>query len=132
VCETVRDAADLVVALAEMSKQRPQALLLYPLPIAPTDIQRISEFGLTQKLLTAAIVREYAEQGILMFYGPQLAEQYRLAGVYIDKILRGARPADLPIQEPTKFELVINMKTAKALGLPIPRSLLLRADRVIE
>ena len=82
---------------------------------------------------TAAIVKEYAEQGILMFYGPRLADQYRLAGVYIDKILKGTAPADLPIEEPTKFELVINMKTAKALGrLPIPQSLLLRADRVIE
>ena len=67
-----------------------------------------------------------------MLYGPQLTDQYRLAEVYIDKILKGAAPADLPIQEPTRFELVINMKTAKALGLPIPRSLLLRTDRVIE
>lgn len=128
----VRGSADLPVALAEVFGQRAQALLVYPLPIAPTDIQRISEFGLKHKLPTAAIVKEYAEQGILIFYGPSLIDQYRLAVVYIDKILKGAQPADLPIQQPTRFELVINMKTAKALGLTIPQPLLLRADHLIE
>ncbi len=128
----VRGSADLPVALAAVLEQGAHALLVYPLPIVRTDIQQISEFGLKHKLPTATNVKEYAEQGILLFYGPQLADQYRLAGVYIDKILRGAKPADLPVEQPTKFELVINLKTAKALGLTIPPSLLLRADEVIE
>ncbi len=128
----VRSSADLQVALAAVLEQRAQALLVYALPIARPDIHQISEFGLKHKLPTAANVKEYAEQGILMFYGPQLTDQYRLAGIYIDKIFKGARPSDLPIEQPTKFELVINLKTAKALGLTIPQSLLGRADEVIQ
>jgi putative ABC transport system substrate-binding protein len=76
--------------------------------------------------------REFVEVGGLMFYGASLAEMYRRSAVYVDRVLKGARPADLPIEQPTKFELIVNQKTARSIGVSLPRSLLLRADQIVE
>ena len=94
--------------------------------------RRLAELEAKYRLPTMHGVREHVEAGSLMAYGPVQADLFRRAAVYVDKILKGAKPADLPIEQPTKFELVINLKTAKALGLMIPSSLLQRADQVIE
>jgi putative ABC transport system substrate-binding protein len=93
---------------------------------------RLAELAATNRLASVGEFRLFAEAGFLMTYGANLNELARRAATYVDKILKGAKPAELPIEQPTKFELVINLKTAKALGLTIPQTLLLRADQVIE
>ena len=128
----VRAAPDFQDAFATILEQRAQALLVYPLPISPAEARRIGEFAKEHRLPSVTFWDGFAEQGMLIFYGTRLTEQYRRAGVYVDRILKGAKPADLPVEQPTKFELVINLKTAKALALTIPPSLLQRADQVIE
>jgi putative tryptophan/tyrosine transport system substrate-binding protein len=94
--------------------------------------RRIAELAVIKRLPTIATVRQWTEAGILMSYGTSFPHLWHRAATYVDKILRGAKPGDLPIEQPTTFELVINLKTAKALGLTIPPSLLARADHVIE
>jgi ABC transporter substrate binding protein len=94
--------------------------------------QLIAKFAQEQRIPSILSLRDYAEFGGLMSYGPSLPEIYRRAATYVDKLLKGARPGDLPIEQPTKFELVINLKAARALNLAIPRTLLLRADQVIS
>jgi len=128
----VRGVVDFQAAFAAVRNQSAQALLLYPLPLQPPEIRRIADFALTNRLLAVTVWEGHVEQGVLMFYGAGNADQYRRAGVYIEKILKGAKPADLPVEQPTKFELVINLKTARALGLTVPPALLARADQVIE
>ena len=128
----VQRAADLRNALTGALTQRAQALFVYPLPIDTADVRRIAEFGLTNRLPVVTFWEGYAEQGFLIFYGTGSSDQYRRAGVYIDKILRGAKPADLPVEQPTTLQMVINLRTAKARGLTLGPSVLARADRVIE
>ena len=119
-------------AFAAALKQRAEALIVQPLFIGPSDVQRIAEFAVKNRLPTMTFHTPYLEAGLLMLYGANIPEQYRRAGSYVDKILRGAKPADLPVEQPTKFEFVVNLKTAKALGITIPQSILLRADEVIR
>jgi putative ABC transport system substrate-binding protein len=118
----------LEVAFAEMERERPDAVIVQP--SLPT--KRAVELAAKYRIPAVSSLRPFAEQGGLMSYGPVLAYLYRRAAVYVDRILKGAKPGDLPIEQPTQFELIINMKTAKALGLTMPRSLLARADEVIE
>jgi putative ABC transport system substrate-binding protein len=94
--------------------------------------QRITALALARRLPTFSTLRELPEAGGLMSYGPSLSDLYRRGAIYVDKILRGAKPGDLPIEQPTRFELVLNLKAAKALGLVVPQSLVLQADHLVE
>ena len=116
-----------------MTKERAGAVIVLSDSMLFGQRIRIADLAAQNRLPAIAWTREFAESGrLLIVDGPTVAEMHRRAGGYVDRILRGARPADLPIEQPTKFELVINLKTAKALGLTIPPVMLLRADQVIE
>ena len=128
----VRRAADFEGAFATISEARPDALMVLADRFLLAHRTQIVEFAAARQLPGMYNNREYVDAGGLMSYAPSDIEQYRSAAVYVDKILRGLKPADLPVQQPTKFDLVINLKTAKALGLTLPQSLLERADEVIE
>ena len=127
-----RGADDLESALAEVSEIHPSAFLPLPTPELDGKQIRIAEFSLRNRLPAIYNKTAFAEAGGLMTYGARFPDLFRRAAYYVDKILKGARPADLPVEQPTKFELVINLKTAKTLGLTIPQSLQLRADEVIQ
>jgi putative ABC transport system substrate-binding protein len=129
----IRSVPDLEVAFAKIARERPDALLpLIDEVLAPSVFPRIARFAMAQHLPSILGEPGYAAAGGLLGYGPTIAELNQRAAVYVDRIVRGTKPADLPIEQPTKFELVINLKTAKALGLTIPPSLLQRADEVIQ
>jgi len=128
----VRDAEDLERAFATMARDRIDGLLVPGDTLLFTERQRVAALAREHRLPGIYSLREFTEAGGLMSYSVRLSEQFRRAAVYVDKILKGAKPGDLPVEQPTKFELVINMKTAKALGVTIPQSLLLRADQLIE
>ena len=127
----IRRAEDIAPAF-EALKGAAQALYVCPDATINANHARINTLALGARLPTMHGVRDYVEVGGLMAYGPNLADLYRRAADYVDKILRGAKPADLPVEQPTKFDLVINLVTAQALGLTVPATLLGRADEVIE
>jgi ABC-type uncharacterized transport system substrate-binding protein len=128
----VRSPDDFDSAFETARRQRPDALISVEDPLTFSHRKRIADFALADRLPSLHGLREDAEAGGLISYGANLPDLFRRAAGYIDKILKGAKPADLPVQQPTKFELVINLKTAKALSLEIPPTLLARADEVIE
>jgi putative ABC transport system substrate-binding protein len=127
-----RTAAELEGAFKNMARARAQAVLVLSSPIFFTERQQVAKLAMAHKLPATADAREYAEAGVLMSYGANYEDLYRRGAIHVDKILKGAKPADLPVEQATKFELVINLKTAKALGITIPPSLLGRADEVIQ
>ena len=125
-----REAIDR--AFATVERERPAALVVVGDPTLGVHRARIAELALKHRLPTVSTVRTWAEAGLLMAYGANFIELFRRAATYVDKILKGAHPADLPVEQPTKFDLVINLKTATALGITVPPSLLLRANDVIQ
>ena len=132
VLELRNPSYDFESAFRAAMRSRAQALFVLTTPVIFRERSNVAQLALKNRLPTSFAHREHVEAGGLMSYGPNFNDMWRLAAVYVDKILKGAKPADLPVEQPTKFELVINLKTAKALGLTIPQSLLLRADEVIQ
>jgi len=128
----VPDLGRLDNVLSMIAKAPPGALILTASPLFSVHRKRIADFTLSRRIPTIGFDRQLVVDGVLMSYGPSIMGSYRRGAVYVDRILKGVKPAELPVEQPTKFELVINMKTAKALGLTIPQSLLQRADQVIE
>jgi putative ABC transport system substrate-binding protein len=118
-------------AMSRLAKEGAQALAMLPFALLTSERQRILKVALARRLPVVG-GSGWAEAGALLSYGADTIANHRRAAYYVDKILKGAKPGDLPIEQPTKFELVVNMKTAKALGLTIPQPFLMRADRVIE
>ena len=128
----VRGPEGLERAFRAATKERAQALVVLRNPAVFNQLKRISQLAMKSRLPAIYDDREFVEAGGLMSYGTNHADLYRRAATYVDKILKGAKPSDLPVEQPMKFELVINLKTAKTLGLTIPQSILLRTDQVIE
>ncbi len=127
-----RGPADFDRAFSDMTRARAGALTVLPSIMFSSERRRLVDLAAKHRLPAVYSFREFVDAGGLMSYGPNLADLLRRAATYVDKILKGAKPADLPVEQPTKFELVINLKTAKALGLTIPPTLLQRANEVIE
>jgi putative ABC transport system substrate-binding protein len=128
----VRRADELEAAMHAVAGHRGQALIVASGLLFTEQKQRITEIAIKNRLPTMLYRREHVEAGGLISYGANFSDMYRRAATYVNKILKGAKPSDLPVEQPTKVELVINLKTAKALGLTIPPMLLARADEVIE
>ena len=130
--KAIRSGADIPGAFATLQQERAQALIVSATPISIDHRGQIAEIAASQRLPAMYESQGFVEAGGLLSYGPSLIDMYRRAAVYVDKILKGAKPADLPVELPIKYDLAINLKTAKALGLQLPQTLILRADRVIE
>jgi putative ABC transport system substrate-binding protein len=127
-----RDPSEVGSTLSRMEKERTEALIVTPSPLFTSERSRIVDSVGRGRLSAMFFSREFVDAGGLMSYGPSFPESYRRAATYVDKILKGAKPADLPVEQPTKFELLINLKTAKQIGLTIPPNVLARADKVIR
>ena len=130
--EVVRDSNGFERVFAALNKQNADGLYVLGGPLMRANQKRIADIALKNRLPSMYINREAVEAGGLMYYGADQADSYRRIATYVDKILKGAKPADLPVEQPTKFELVINLKTAKQIGLTIPQRVLGRADKVIK
>ena len=128
----IRDSRELEQALEGLDRERPDALMLLADPLTLSQRLRIVEFAMEERLPAIYETSQFVDAGGLMSYGPNIDEIVRRSAIYVDKILKGAKPGDLPIEQPSKFELVINMKTARTLGITIPQPVLLQADRVIQ
>ena len=128
----MRSAGDLGPAFDALTRERADALLVQGDPFTTTHRKRILDLAAKRDLPVVSVFKDFANVGGLMSYGPNRLDMFRRAAVYVDKILKGAKPADLPVEQPTKFELVINLKTAQRLGLTIPPNVLARANRVIK
>jgi len=128
----IRDSGELERALATLDRDRPDALLLLADPLTVSQRLRIVEFATEERLPAVYEQSVFVDAGGLMSYGPDVDDLVRSAATYVDRILKGAKPADLPIEQPDRFELVINLRSAKALGITFPQSILVRADRIIE
>ena len=128
----VRGPGDLDPVFAALRRDRPDGIVFLADPVFFIHLRRVTELITDLRVPAASNFTEFARLGGLVSYAPSLAEEFRRAATYVDKILKGAKAGDLPIEQPTKFELVINQRTAKSLGLTVPQSLLLRADNVVE
>jgi putative ABC transport system substrate-binding protein len=128
----VRDPEDIETAFREASKGRAQAVLVLTSAVVASHRPQILNLAVKNRFPATYNSPEYVEAGGLMSYGASIPDLYRRAAIYVDKILKGAKPADLPVEQPTKFELIINLKTAKQIGLTIPPNVLARADKVIK
>jgi len=123
---------DMEIAFQDAAKEYMQAVIVLPNPVAISQRKQVVGFAEKSRLPTAYYHPEYVQAGGLMFYGPSVTDLFRRAATFVDKLLKGAKPADLPVEQPTKFELVINLRTARQIGLTIPPNVLARADRVIK
>jgi putative ABC transport system substrate-binding protein len=128
----VRGTDDFDRVFAALNKQRPDGLYVIGSALMRVNGKRLADYALKRRLPSVHGIREAVDAGGLMSYGVDPADSYRRVAYYVDRILKGAKPADLPVEQPTKFELVINLKTAKQIGLTIPQSVLYRADKVIK
>ena len=128
----VREPDDFGGALSAMKRERPDAIFMVADSLTNLNRKRVIEFAEAQRIPAMYEFGNIVEDGGLMSYGPNQSESFRRAAYYVDRILKGAKPADLPLEQPTSFELVLNMKTAKKIGLTIPESIMVRADKVIE
>ena len=128
----VRQPENLSGAFSALAPWRPGGLLVFADPVFGSQLPRLAKLAAVQRLPAMYLRSEFAEAGGLLAYGPSFTDNYRRAAAYVDKILKGAKPADLPVEQPTKFDLAVNLKTAKTLGLTLPQELLGRADQVIQ